>query len=165
MIAHHLFFLVTDDAEAKLREGQIEKSRNKSGLNNSLRNILHGKNPYPEPKLWHHGTLKYIRKLYGTYGVASGVNPSICFPLKEELDDKKEYERVAFPKTIPQMIDEVKQNNREIEDRKMLRQKNIGENMKKLDQWKQDLYNRIQKKEKEMRAAKVSYWLLPEITS
>lgn len=147
---------MTDDAEAKLREEQIEKSRNKSGLNDSLRNILHGKNPYPEPRLWHHGTLKYLRKVYGTYGAASGVNPSICFPLKEELDDNKEYERIAYPKTISQMIGEAKQNRREIEERKMLRQKNIVENMMKLEQWKQDLYNRIQKKENEMRAAKVS---------
>lgn len=94
--------------------------------------------------------------MYGRYGTASGVNPSICFPLKEELDDRKEYERVAFPQTIPQMIAEAKQKRQEIEDRKMQRQKDIVEKMKKLEQWKKDLFNRIEKKENEVRAAKVS---------
>lgn len=94
--------------------------------------------------------------MYGRYGSASGVNPSICFPLKEELIDSKEYERVAFPQTIPEMIAEAKQKRKDIEDRKMQRQKDIVEKMKKLDQWKKDLYNRIQKKENEVKAAKVS---------
>lgn len=155
LLLYH-FILVTEDAELKLREEKIERSRNKSGLNDSIRNILHEINPYPEPILWHHRTVKYVRKTYGKYGSASGVNPSICFPLKEELDDIKEYERVAFPQTITEMIAEAKQKKKEIENRRMQRQKDIVEKMKKLDQWKKDLHNRIQKKENEVKAAKVS---------
>lgn len=110
--------------------------------------------------MWHHGTVKYVRKMYGRYGAASGVNPSICFPLKEELEDTKEYEKVAFPKTIPQLIADVKQKRQEIEERKMQRQNEIVEKIKKLEQWKQDLQRKIKKKEDEQIAAKVNIYLL-----
>lgn len=96
--------------------------------------------------------------MYGRYGAASGVNPSICFPLKEELIDKIEYEKVAYPKKIPQMIAEAKQNRKEIEERRMIRQQQIVEKMEKLEGWKQDLYKRIKKKEDEQLAAKVNIY-------
>lgn len=140
-----------------MREENIEKSRNKSGLFVKDRNILHEINPYPEPQFWHHGTIKYLRRTYGRYGVASGVNPSICWPIKEELQDKQEYERVAFPFSIPQMIEQASQQKKEKQERILKRQQGVVEKLKKLEQWKQDLYNRIQKKENEMKAAKVIF--------
>lgn len=147
---------MTEDAEAKILDEKIEQSRNKSGLYSKDRRILHELNPYSEPQMWHHGTIKFLRKSYGIYGTSSGVNPSICWPLKEELVDKKEYEKVAFPHTILEMIEQAKQQRNEKETKKLLRQKHIVEKMKKLEQWKQDLHNRIQKKENEVKAAKVS---------
>lgn len=138
---------------------QIDKSRNKSRLSAPEFRILHEINPYPGPHMWHHGTVKYNRKMYGRYGATSGVNPSICFPLKEELEDKIEYEKVAYPKTVPQLIQEAKQNKREVEERRMIRQRNIVEKMQKLEQWKQDFYRRIKKKEDEQLAAKVNIYL------
>lgn len=147
---------VIEDAQKKLRDDEIEKSRNKSGLYVQHRNILHERNPYLEPQLWHHKTVKYVRKIYGLYGAASNVNPSICWPLKEELNDKKEYERVAFPHTISQMIGEAKKIQIEKEERKLAKQRDIVEKMKKLEQWKQEFYDRMQKKENEIKAAKVN---------
>ncbi|CAH1176252.1 unnamed protein product [Phaedon cochleariae] len=145
-------FIVDD--EHRCKEEQIEKSRNKSRLRSHDRNIVMEKNPYLEPMLWHHGTIKYLRRTYGRYGQSSGVNPSICWPTKEELENVMEYEMVKYPYTIPQMIAEAKQKRKENDEKVMARQQGIVEKLKKLEGWKQDLYNRISKKESEAKAAK-----------
>lgn len=152
----HVFLTTVIDEELKLREEEIEKKRNKSRLRESDRRFLHEENPYPEPAFWHHGTLKYMRRTYGRYGEASGVNPAICWPVKEELAESIEYERVAFPYTIPQVIKEAKEQHRAKEERLRKRQEDIGKKLEKLEEWKRDLYNRIAKKEGDALAAKVS---------
>jgi len=142
------------EEEAKLREEEIQLKRNKSRLKEADRNFVHETNPYLEPTRWHHGTLKYMRRLYGRYGEASGVDPSICWPVKEELQESLEYERVAFPFTIPQMIEEAHKKKHEKNERIRLRQEDIAKKMEKLEDWKNDLQNRIAKKENEAKAAK-----------
>ncbi|CAG9858933.1 unnamed protein product [Phyllotreta striolata] len=143
-----------DNEEAKLREEEIERLRNKSRLRQPDRCILMNKNPYPEPMVSHHGTLKYMRRTYGRYGEASGVNPAICWPVKEELDNAKEYERAAHPFTIQDMMAEAARVKKEKEEATQTRQKDIVTKMLKLEEWKRDLANRIAKKEAEAIAAK-----------
>ncbi|XP_072378691.1 large ribosomal subunit protein mL64-like [Diabrotica undecimpunctata] len=140
--------------EAKARDAIIEQKRNKSRLREQDRSILMNKNPYPEPCASHHGSLKYIRRTYGRYGEASGVNPSLCWPVKEELDSSKEYERLKHPYTIPEMIAEAAKLRKEKEERTAMRQEEIVKRMQKLEGWKQDLFNRIAKKEAEARSVK-----------
>lgn len=113
-------------------------------------------NPYPEPMHWYHGTLKYNRRLYGRYGQASGVNPSLCWPTKQELADSIEYESIAYPFTIPQMVETKKKEKQEKAEKRIQKQNEIVEKMKKLDGWIQDMQNRIAKKESEVQAAKVN---------
>lgn len=74
-------FLVVDD-ELLLKEEELERKRNKSRLNNHHRNILHENVSMQEAISWHQGTLKYLRRLYGRYGAASGVDPALCWPVK-----------------------------------------------------------------------------------
>ncbi|XP_023015883.1 growth arrest and DNA damage-inducible proteins-interacting protein CRIF [Leptinotarsa decemlineata] len=142
------------DEESKRKEEEIESKRNKSRLRRHDRSILMDKNPYPEPRFWHHGTLKYLRRTYGRYGEASGIDPSICWPIKQELDDVKEYERVKYPFSIPQMVADAQQTRKVKEERKAARQKEIIEKMEKLEGWKKELYEKIAKKESEAKAAK-----------
>ncbi|KAJ3665040.1 hypothetical protein Zmor_000556 [Zophobas morio] len=144
---------VVDD-ELKSREEEIQRKRNKSRLKEPDRNFLFEKDPYPEPTRWHHGTLKYMRRLYGRYGEASGVDPAICWPVKEELEEAIEYEQVAYPFTIPHMIAEAKRKRHETEESVKLRQEEIVKKMEKIEQMKQDVYNRIKNKETEAKAAK-----------
>jgi hypothetical protein len=101
-----------DDAAAK-KEEDIERKRNKSRLNPQHRNLLHGKMPYSEPMSWFHDTVKYKRKMYGHYGHASGVLPGILWPTREDLEEIKEYESVAYPYTIQELITRVKEKERE----------------------------------------------------
>lgn len=106
---------------------------------------------------WHHGTLKYLRRTYGRFGAASGVNPSICWPIKDELDEAMEYERVQHPFTIMEMAAAAKQERQEKEERISARQVQIVKKMQKLDEWTRDLHERIAKKENEAKAAKVGH--------
>lgn len=148
--------LVYDEESAK-REEEIERKRNKSRLRDNHRRFLNEENPYPNgPQLWTHGTLKYNRRLYGRYGEASGVDPAICWPTKQELADTKEYESVAYPFTIPQMMEDSRVKRVEKQEAKLKRQQEIIEKMKKLDGWVRDMENRIAKKEAEVTAAKVN---------
>lgn len=142
--------------EILLREQEIERKRNKSRLKEPDYNFLHEKDPYPVSTFWHHGTLKYRRRLYGRYGSASGVDPAICWPVKEELEDAKEYERVAYPFTIPQMIADAKQRKIEKEDKIRARQEEVVKKMEKLEQWKTEFVERVSKKEREANEAKVN---------
>lgn len=151
-----MLLLVIDEG-VKLREEELERKRNKSRLRDSHRNLLHEKNPYPDPMSWHHGTLKYLRRTYGRYGQASGVDPSICWPIKNELDEAVEYEKVKYPFTISEMITAAKQKRQEKEERVLARQAGIVKKMQKLEEWTQDLHQRIAKKENEAKAAKVSH--------
>lgn len=68
--------LIDDTEDVRAREAEIEKKRNKSRLAANHYNIINDRRPYEEPKCLAHLTVKYNRKMYGKYGVASGVNPS-----------------------------------------------------------------------------------------
>lgn len=93
-----------DDEVTARKEEEIQRKRNKSRLNPQHRNLLHGKVPYPEPVDWFHETVKYKRKMYGRYGQSSGVLPGIMWPTREELEEMKEYESVAYPYTIQELM-------------------------------------------------------------
>lgn len=95
----------------------LEKKRNKSRLNPSHRNILFGQKPYDEDRIWFHNTLKYKRKLLGKYGMkALGVPAGLAWPTPEELNDMKEYERVAFPLTLAERWQKIKDKHRKEEE-------------------------------------------------
>lgn len=146
---------VTENEEAIQMELELEKKRNKSRLKDADYKMLHEENPYPEPTFWHHGSLKYMRRTYGRYGAASGVDPSICWPVKEELEEAKEYERVKYPYTIPQVIAEARARKEEKAKARIERQQDIVNKIQKLEQWKTDLQAKIDKKEGEALAAKM----------
>lgn len=149
-----LVFKVIDE-ELKTREEELERKRNKSRLRPQDRNFLFEKNPYPEPKFWSHGTLKYLRRTYGRYGEASGVNPAICWPVKSELEEAKEYERIAYPYGILEVAEDARKKREEKNEKMRIRQEEIVKKMAKLEQMKEDLHKKIQSKENEAKAAKV----------
>ncbi|XP_058062180.1 large ribosomal subunit protein mL64 [Anopheles bellator] len=148
--------LVDDDREsAEDREARVEALRNKSRLLPQHRNMLHELLPYEQSQSWIHETVKYKRMMLGRYGVAgSRVDPRLCFPTAKEAHEKAEYDRVAFPFTLRQMMDAnetaKKARKAEIE----AREADIARKLEKLDQWTADLNARIEKKEREARVAK-----------
>ncbi|XP_047545792.1 growth arrest and DNA damage-inducible proteins-interacting protein 1 [Vanessa atalanta] len=146
--------LIDDTEDVQAKEAEIEKKRNKSGLTQAHYNIINGRRPYEEPKCIAHLTVKYSRKMYGKYGIASGVNPSLCWPTREELKEKKEFESVAYPYTIKEVMDSVEIKRQEQKLKTEQREMELASKFAKLDQWKKELNDKINKKANEVKAAK-----------
>ncbi|XP_061706476.1 large ribosomal subunit protein mL64 [Cydia pomonella] len=146
--------LIDDADDVQAREAEIEKKRNVSRLTPAHYNIMNDRRPYEKPYTSTHLTVKYNRKLYGKYGIASGVNPSICWPTSKEIKERQEFEAVAFPFTIKEMMETAAQKR--IEERLQIekRENEIAAKMEKLAQWKKDLKNKTAKKIAEAEAAK-----------
>ncbi|XP_069702239.1 large ribosomal subunit protein mL64 [Periplaneta americana] len=142
-----------DESVARLEE-EIQKKRNKSRLQPHHRNLLHGNLPYPEPMAWFHDTVKYKRKMYGNYGMSTGYLPGIMWPTKADLEEMKEYESVAHPDTIHELIRKAKEKRKQEEDAMKAREDDVLKKYMKLEQWKNDVKNNAAKKLAAAAAAK-----------
>lgn len=71
----------------------------------------------------------------------------ICFWNTKEAAERQEYERVAFPTTVPEMIAINEKEKKEKRERRMAREEEIAKNLLKLKGWKKDLTSRAEKKE------------------
>uniref|UniRef100_A0A182N3B5 Large ribosomal subunit protein mL64 n=1 Tax=Anopheles dirus TaxID=7168 RepID=A0A182N3B5_9DIPT len=147
---------VDDDAESsEERDARVAALRNKSRLLPQHRNMLYGVLPYEQSQSWIHETVKYKRMMLGRYGIdSSKVDPRVCFPTKKEAHEKGEYERVAFPFTLKQMMNANEAARKSRKAAIETREADIARKLEKLDQWTADLNARIEKKEAEARAAK-----------
>lgn len=145
--------LLNDEEDVEAREKEIERMRNKSRLNKTHRSFLK-QQPKPIEEYKWDQTVYFNRKQFGRYGYASGVDPRLCFYTPDEVADKREYERVAYPYTIPEMVESVKMEKAEKQAIIIAREKKISQNFTKLDKWMEDLNARIAKKEEEARMAK-----------
>lgn len=94
--------LLQPDAERLAHEQHVERLRNKSRLLPQHRRMLNAQLPYAEPQSWIHTTVKYQRMQFGRHGVAA-VDPRLCFPTPTERATRAEWERVAFPQTLPEV--------------------------------------------------------------
>lgn len=146
--------LFDDDDSNLRREAYIQRQRNKSRLLAHHRRMLHDTAPYDEAQSWIHNTVKYQRMLFGRYGLASGVDPRICFYSNTELEEQREYERVAYPFTLQEMVNENKKIKAEKEEAIRKREDDIDKKYAKLDVWTKELNARIAKKEADAKAAK-----------
>ncbi|KAG8243608.1 hypothetical protein J6590_042010 [Homalodisca vitripennis] len=145
---------VQEDESIQERELEIERIRDKSRLKTQHRNMLFNKLPYSQPMTESHLTIKYNRKMYGRYGSESGVNPGIMWPTKTDVVLRKEYEKVAYPFTIQELVIQAKT---EIEQKELDNQKiheRVIANLSKLESWKKDLKEKIAKQEAVALAAK-----------
>ncbi|XP_075972369.1 growth arrest and DNA damage-inducible proteins-interacting protein CRIF [Anticarsia gemmatalis] len=146
--------LIDDSDDAQAKEAEIEKKRDISRLSSAHRNLINGLRPYEEPKSVTHLTVKYNRKMYGKYGSASGVNPMLCFPTKRDIAEIQEYEAVAFPFSIKEMMEQAARMRKEEQGKIEQRDREVATKYAKLAQWKKDLEDKIAKKTAEANAAK-----------
>ncbi|KAI4489569.1 hypothetical protein M0802_011006 [Mischocyttarus mexicanus] len=134
---------------------ELEQKMNKSRLNKHHRNILFGQHPYDEPIERFHNTVKYKKRMLGRYGMKAVKEPAgFAWPTPEEVDDMKEYERVAYPYSIQEEWARIKEKHREEAETIRAREAQVSENMAKLDKWINDLNTRVAKKEAELLEAK-----------
>lgn len=142
------------DDDYEQRERNIERSRNKSRLLPQHRNMLNELRPYDEPQSWIHNTVKYNRMQFGRLGLASGVDPRLCFATAAERATRDAYERVAHPHTLQQMIAQSRAE-RDAERRAVgEREEQIAKKLAKLDQWVGELNAKVAKREADAQAAR-----------
>ncbi|KAF7386432.1 hypothetical protein HZH68_013564 [Vespula germanica] len=143
------------DSEQQEKNDELEKKRNKSRLNPHHRNILFGQRPYNESIEWFHNTVKYKKRILGRYGMKAVEMPvGFAWPTPEEVEDMKEYERVAYPYSIQEEWDRIEEKNRKEAEAIRAREADISQKMAKLDKWINDLNTRLAKKEADMLEAK-----------
>lgn len=127
--------LPADDAElAELnaaREAEIERNRNRSNLHPRHRNIQNDIPPQEETD--YSDTVLYKRKMFGKFGKASGVHPSMLWPSTVELSDMKEYEQVAHPYTVHELISREKERQQKEAEEIVKEKQEILENVAKVD--------------------------------
>lgn len=119
--AQNSVLLAEEADQSKDDEERIQKCRNVSGLKPLHRNIANRVFPSEEKTLPHEFTVRYNKRMFGRYGYESGVNPSICWPTKSELEDRKEYESVAYPYTITEVAEREKVKREQLEQERIKR--------------------------------------------
>lgn len=143
-----------EEDEIEMERIRIEGKRNKSGLRAHHQRVLHNIRPFDESRSWAHDTVKYQRMMFGRYGLASGVDPRICFPTTQERQIREEYNRIAFPDTIQQMREKAMEQRRLEKEEIARREEQIEKKLAKLADWKRELHDRVSKREQEARVAK-----------
>ncbi|KAI9562729.1 hypothetical protein GHT06_010183 [Daphnia sinensis] len=141
--------------EKQLAAAALEAKRNKSRLKPRHYKMLHEQmHVDPQnPEFSYEETVKFRRKLIARHGLATGINLGIAWPTREELQEKIEYEKVAHPFTLQQMVEQKKKLREEEMKRIETRQKDIEFKMGKLASWMKELKDRQEKKEAIARAA------------
>ena len=100
------------------REARIKRKQNRSKLHYSHRNILKGEPPQVGLHMeWDetHMTRAYKAQLLGQFGSSkTGIDPSICWPTREEMAEELEKERVFYDnKTLLELMEEDKTQKKE----------------------------------------------------
>jgi hypothetical protein len=145
---------VTTTADKVMSENEIKEICNKSRLNDGHRNLVNDQLPYNKPVHRYHHTVKYKRRMYGRYGDSSNVNPGLAWPTASDLEDIREYEKVAYPLTIQEMQQNA-WNRLECENQEIqMRQKKIDDNMKKLNGWLKEVKEKAARKIHDAQQAK-----------
>ena len=85
---------------------------------------LNGKPPHqmkPEYLCEYQKTLRYHRKMFGHYGMASGVDPGLCWPTEMELAERKEVDRLQYPRTLQESLEKIRSDKEAAEKAARLR--------------------------------------------
>lgn len=98
------------------KESVIERLRNFSNLPQHLQDKEHGR--LPDRERLEEMTFKdntkrkiFLRKLYAKYGRAIDIDPGVCWPSKEELEEIKEDDKFFEP-SFQQLLADLKEEKR-----------------------------------------------------
>lgn len=141
--------------ETPEEEDLIEQKRNKSRLRAHHYNSIHHQLPENLSEDEEFAmSLRAQRKRYGEFGAASGINLAKLWPSKEELELEKEWEKVARPHSVQEMISIAKKAKEDEERAIQKRQEELMQKVAKLEGWKKEVRDRIMKQELEAQIAK-----------
>lgn len=86
---------------------------------------------YTSPTMEFEYNIKNMRKDYAKFGSATGINPGIMWPSKEELQDLVHIEKKFYP-TLQQLFDEDRAKQQAEVEARRIREEEIERNMAKL---------------------------------
>ncbi|XKL64050.1 hypothetical protein PGB90_004136 [Kerria lacca] len=139
----------------EIKKVETQKRRNILNFMQSNKIDLIKRPIYTKIKLYsHQKTLRWHRKQFGLYGNASGINPAICFTTKEEIDDIKEYEKVAYDKSFIQLRNEALQRLEEEKKQYRIREEEIERKLENMEKWKEQIRQKMNVKQIEVVEAK-----------
>lgn len=97
--------------EKQLAAAAFEAKRNKSRLKPRHYKILHShmQTDLQNPEYPYEETVQFRKKMIAQHGLTTGINLGIAWPTKEVLSEKIEYEKVAHPFTLLQIMEQKKQ--------------------------------------------------------
>ncbi|CAK9826793.1 hypothetical protein ANTRET_LOCUS4573 [Anthophora retusa] len=135
---------------------ESENKRNKSKLTPAHRNILFDEKPYNETVAWYHDTVRYKKRTLGRYGMkAVGIPAGFLWPTHEEIEEQKEYEKIAFPLGLQERLQKIKEKKKEEEEALMARQKEIHVKMQGMKELLASVQQKIAKKQEAEKEAKL----------
>ncbi|CAB4069854.1 unnamed protein product [Lepeophtheirus salmonis] len=155
----------TLEAEEGLRKGleeerrleDFKRLRNVSKISASHRRQIEGKHPlqgilYPMES--HHKSQAYRANMFGKYGESTGIDPGICWPTPQDLQEKQEYEKVFYDnKDLFIIMKEQSEKEAAVEEKERRREEEILKNIKNMDksllEWKNRINMRNKQAEKE----------------
>jgi len=142
--------LLSTEAEIDFEDptALIEAKRNKSKLRVKHYKQLHGVLPVdPEnPSFPYEQTVPFRRKLAAKYGQNAGINLGIAWPDQDELQKMIEYEKIAYPLPLQEVMEQKKRDREEQQRLLLERQMDIEAKVEKLDSWLKELKARQNKK-------------------
>lgn len=142
---------------AELTDEEIGKICDKSRMKQYHARKNKGLFPYADPKNMaqvHQHTLRWQRKQIGLYGFDCKYDPALCFTTKEEMEDMKEYEKVAFDKSIMELrrnaLEEIAQEKEEMRKR----EERVVKALETMNSWKERIREKMIEKQKTAEVAK-----------
>lgn len=132
-----------------LGEDEVERIRNRSGLSTKERDRLRGSlsQRIALTETYQYKT-DYVRNLYAMFGRESGLKPGVCWPRRDELAFKKQYEE-AFQPPLDQLMRELKEEKEQKAREIAEREDEIRAGLKKLAKYKKEFYEKYNKVQSE----------------
>lgn len=132
--------------ETEISDEELAAKQDISRLPSYYRDVLNGYPSVKEPRNKIEASLRVQRTLYGKYGSKSNVNPAICFFTKEEMEDLREYEKVAHTEHIMEVRKRELARLEEEKKQYSIREKQYDIAMASMDAHKQKIREKILKK-------------------
>lgn len=146
------FDILEELREPDLTEEEILQKRFKSRLPERVYQMFVKK----EPVLLDHYYNFYMNRLranYARFGKESKLNPGICWPTREEVLEKIEYDKIFEP-PLETKLKRVEESRLAEEKRKQEIEEEVDKNMANLDKWIADYHAKNEKKKAEQLALK-----------
>lgn len=146
------FDILEELREPDLTEEEILQKRFKSRLPERVYQMFVKKEPVHFDH-YYNFYLNRLRANYAQFGKESKLNPGICWPTREEVLEKIEYDKIFEP-PLETRLKNVEESRLVEEKRKQEVEEEVDKNMANLDKWIADYHAKNEKKTAEQLALK-----------